>query len=201
VRQRARAVYRHAILDAAEVVFTERGFAGARMADIAAAAELAIGTLYNYFANREEILRSLAELRGEELFARLEAVFDTPKPPRERLEALVHALFAFLEEHRAMFEIFVELGDSAGGPAQQSATHSTYCRVQELFVHALTEARDAGELRDDIPIDHQVAFLIGATSGVARTWIVFDGDASLSEHAPAVVELFLSGASSRPDGR
>ena len=69
LRAQARELYRDAILAAAELVFARFGFAGTRMADVASEAGLATGTLYNYFANRDELLSSLIERRSEELLA------------------------------------------------------------------------------------------------------------------------------------
>jgi AcrR family transcriptional regulator len=50
------------ILDAALTVFAEKGFAAARMEDIAAAAGVTKGTIYLYFPSKEEVFKSLARL-------------------------------------------------------------------------------------------------------------------------------------------
>ncbi len=56
------------ILDAALVVFAEKGFAAARMEDIAAKAGVTKGTIYLYFPSKEEVFKSLArEHIGETL--------------------------------------------------------------------------------------------------------------------------------------
>lgn len=47
------------ILDAALAVFSERGFAAARMDDIAAAAGLSKGGLYAHFASKDEVFEAL----------------------------------------------------------------------------------------------------------------------------------------------
>ena len=48
------------ILDAALQVFAEKGFAAARMDDIAARAGVTKGTIYLYFPSKEEVFKSLA---------------------------------------------------------------------------------------------------------------------------------------------
>lgn len=48
------------ILDAALTVFAEKGFAAARMEDIAARAGVTKGTIYLYFPSKEEVFKSLA---------------------------------------------------------------------------------------------------------------------------------------------
>src|SRR5512138_1753489 len=56
------------ILDAALAVFAEKGFAAARMEDIAAKAGVTKGTIYLYFPSKEEVFKSLArEHVGETL--------------------------------------------------------------------------------------------------------------------------------------
>ena len=57
---------RREILDAAELVFTTRGFSAARMDDIADTAGVAKGTLYLYFSSKQELFVSLLEERTQE---------------------------------------------------------------------------------------------------------------------------------------
>lgn len=58
-RERERQQRREVILAAARKLFAERAYAAVRMADIAAAADLAKGTLYLYFADKDAIVVSL----------------------------------------------------------------------------------------------------------------------------------------------
>ena len=50
-----------AIVDAATEVFAQLGFAGAQMADVAAAAGVSVGTIYNYVEGKEALLLLCAE--------------------------------------------------------------------------------------------------------------------------------------------
>jgi AcrR family transcriptional regulator len=52
---------RDRILDAAESRFAERGFAGAAVRDIAAAAGLNAASLYNHFPGKEELYEAVLE--------------------------------------------------------------------------------------------------------------------------------------------
>ena len=58
-RQRERLARRREILDAATHVFAERGYPRATLEEIAATAEFAKGTIYNYFRSKEEIFRQI----------------------------------------------------------------------------------------------------------------------------------------------
>src|SRR3954453_10043060 len=57
------------LLDAAKVVFERDGFLDARIADIAEAAQLAIGSFYHYFDSKEQIFREIAQLQEARLTA------------------------------------------------------------------------------------------------------------------------------------
>ena len=54
------------ILDEASKLFRTVGYEAARIEDIADAAELSVGTLYNYFANKGDILLAMVVLEVEE---------------------------------------------------------------------------------------------------------------------------------------
>src|SRR5260370_13176553 len=104
-RDEARALFRNAILDAAEAVFAERGFHGARIQDIAARARIAVGTVYNHFAQKDDVLSALLEERTEELLEQLRARDDDPRDFRGHLEARVARLLGYVEQHRAFFAL------------------------------------------------------------------------------------------------
>lgn len=59
------------ILDAAMTVFAEKGYAAARMDDIAARAGVTKGTIYLYFQSKEEVFKSLARVHVGETLARI----------------------------------------------------------------------------------------------------------------------------------
>jgi AcrR family transcriptional regulator len=62
-RREQAAATRLAILEAAERLFTERGYVGTSVAEIASAAGVALKTVYAVFGTKAEVLRSLWNLR------------------------------------------------------------------------------------------------------------------------------------------
>src|SRR3954463_14790871 len=69
LRERFRQETAEAVLQAAEEVFAEKGFHAASMSEIARRAGVAVGTLYNHFADRETLLKHLLDTRCQELLA------------------------------------------------------------------------------------------------------------------------------------
>ena len=125
-RQREALARRHSILVAARKVFWNYGHARATMAQIAEEAELASGTLYLYFPNKDALYVELLSEGYELLLDRLRQEADREAGPAERAGGLIDAFFGFAQEHREYFDIifFVLQQENTGGwednfPAEQ----------------------------------------------------------------------------------
>ena len=77
-RAPTKAANRAAILAAANGVFAEQGYEGAGVRDIIRRTELASGTFYNYFPDKESIFRALVEETGGEARRRVRAARARP---------------------------------------------------------------------------------------------------------------------------
>jgi AcrR family transcriptional regulator len=92
-RKVAPEVRRGAILKAALAVFAERGFAAARLDDVAARAGVAKGTLYLYFQSKEDLFEALIRTAVSPVLAQVGKMAAAPDmPPTRALEAFF-ALF------------------------------------------------------------------------------------------------------------
>jgi AcrR family transcriptional regulator len=85
------------ILDAALEVFSEKGFEGARMEDIAEAAGVSKATIYLYFPSKVEVFREMIR-RAIDGLARATLETEQKGPPPQALRALIRA---FWEEVRS----------------------------------------------------------------------------------------------------
>src|SRR5690348_1956451 len=65
IQEQLAVVRRNQILDAATQVFSEKGFHGATIREVAQAAGIADGTIYNYFANKHALLLSILDRLNE----------------------------------------------------------------------------------------------------------------------------------------
>src|SRR6478735_9537711 len=98
-RERTKAANRTAILNAARRVFSEIGYGAATVRDIVRGTDLATGTFYNYFPDKESVLVALLEESAGEARVRVRAA----RRAGRTLEAFVHegfrAYFAYLLEN------------------------------------------------------------------------------------------------------
>jgi AcrR family transcriptional regulator len=198
-REEARALFRNAILDAAEAVFAERGFHGARIQDIAERARIAVGTVYNHFSQKDDVLSALLEERTEGLLAQMRAGGDEPGGFRARLEARVARMLAYVQEHRAFFAIANEHGLFAGAvapsarmPAKSPEQIETF---RALFRAIVEEGIASGDL-EPLAADALARFL----GGTMRAFVVSslaEDVADVREQASMTIDLFLHGAARR----
>jgi AcrR family transcriptional regulator len=142
-QRRSRATV-EAILDAAARVFERHGYAAGTTNRIAERAGVSIGSVYEYFPNKDAILAALAERElGREREALL-AVF-TGAPASEPLAALLGRFVrAVVELHAARPTLHRMLFEEADHPP---AAHACVLRFEEALAHALEpilRARGAG---------------------------------------------------------
>ncbi|AUS77720.1 TetR/AcrR family transcriptional regulator [Actinoalloteichus sp. AHMU CJ021] len=110
VRRQARGLARMAaILDAAEEVISEVGYAEATTNAIAARAGVSPGTLYQFFRNKDQVVEELAVRYGERL-REFWAARTTPesagRPLPELVDGLLDAVLAFKVSQPAFWPLF-----------------------------------------------------------------------------------------------
>jgi AcrR family transcriptional regulator len=198
-RDEAKALFRNAILEAAEHVFAQQGFHGARIQDIAEHARIAVGTVYNHFEQKEDVLRALLEERMEGLIDQLSPLPSDPDRFQDKLMARVTRMLRYVEQHRNFYVLALEHGLFA---RQSISAGNVLCRPVhhiERFratLGALVEEGIAeGALR---PMD--LSRLMWFFGGLMRTFALNSLDAgvtNLEAEAPLIVDLFLNGAGAR----
>jgi AcrR family transcriptional regulator len=185
LRTQMRERVRTAILDAAEELIAERGLQATALAQIAARAGVAVGTLYNYFDDRDALVRALFESRRATLKPKLRAAMVAGKDLafEPRLRQFMRELFEAFESHRrylaAMF---------AAEHLKPQGTHADMKTAVDQLVAAGVEegviAKDAAEIL--------AIMLRGAIRSVIVERLAAGG--AFPDSADAVVSVMLDGA-------
>jgi len=157
------------ILAAATAVFVDMGVDGARMADIAAKADIAEGTLYLYYRNKQALLHEVVEAFWANLTDGAEQAVDPALPMREQLHQLAsYHLMALLNQ----FDV-VGLTYRArlrhGEPEQQLGPIRGYVRVFDRLVERGT---DRGEIQPALPLWQLRDLFYGWLEFSARTLLL-----------------------------
>ncbi|HVO30374.1 MAG TPA: hypothetical protein VMV18_06545, partial [bacterium] len=160
---------------------------------------MGVGTVYNHFEQKEDVLRALLDERTE---AMLLSVLPRPGEPEEfeaRLKARMTRLMEYVDQHRDYFKLFMVFGmmPEAADDSMRKVAGSALKRVEVVrrtFGALVQEGIDAGALRPLEPA-YLSAFLGGAIRSITFRGIG-EKRPSLLPCAEEITELFLHGAAS-----
>lgn len=94
LRERQKADRTRRILQAASTLFRAQGYDPVRIEDIAAAADVSVGTCYNYFSTKGDILLAIVSMEVEEVIEAGRAVVsDPPQDVAEALDRLIRIYY------------------------------------------------------------------------------------------------------------
>ena len=93
------------ILNAACILFAEKGYKTTSVAEIAKQANISKGLIYNYFASKEDILRNILAM-GFDLYDKAFETIADKEPTKENLMLLVDRLAQMAIENRELTGLF-----------------------------------------------------------------------------------------------
>jgi len=191
LRDRLRAETRQVILAAAEEALGQHGARGARMELIAAAAGLAVGTLYNYFSDRQELIEALFESRRGELVLALDAALarSAAEPFEQRLAAFLWAGLEHFRTHRRFIALVLQDELTSGEGSRWSMQLELRARAERLIASGI----DAGLLRaeDRETYPH---IIVGLLKGLVEPALGAGLDSAPLHRVEAAIRCFMSGA-------
>jgi AcrR family transcriptional regulator len=184
LRDRQREAVTEALLEATEAVIAEKGVAAAGMAEIAKRAGVAVGTLYNYFPDREGLVRALLDTRRASFAPRIRALMsETTGAFEPRLRAFVRGLLAMFDEHRQFVRIGFEVDPPLAGHRSKTLVDTMRGCLRELLI-------DGGVAEADLDL---CVRLLGSSLKVVMLHRIEHGGAFVDD-ADKIVDLFLHGA-------
>lgn len=136
---------RRALLNAAVELFVEKGFTETSIREIAARAQVAPGTAYKYFPDREQLVRAYFELTLADAETQLEQIDNFASFTfKEKLHALLEALLEEYADDREFVALAVR--NVVDAPLQSLGTlQPVRTRLLEILDSILNEAVERGE--------------------------------------------------------
>jgi AcrR family transcriptional regulator len=199
IRELTQSTYEGAILDAAETVFARVGYAQARMADVARATGVSVGTLYNYFDSKEAVFQAIMRRNTRQLISALEAV-GTGGDPVARLHALLDRTLRHAESHSPLFVLFMQLGGVSEidiGRILGGECEAAYVQAIGIGEAAIADAARAGALRSDVAAESLAIYLGGMVNAAIFAWVRRGRGDSLVDRTDEIMKTFLQGARGR----
>lgn len=176
--EESREAKRQRLLQAATAIFSQKGFHDTKMQDIADAAGVGKGTLYEYFETKEELFLAVYESWIEEYETEMTRQAAAHTDPLTAASALIDTTVAFYEKHAAHASILLEFW----AHAIRSQNPRFLDRIREMKAHL---AELGGKIAKDlirlklftaVDVESFTRLELAMSDGVFLQWIL-DGQA------------------------
>lgn len=169
-RERNKLRTREAILVAARRCFTRGGVTATTMDEIAERAEVARGTLFNYFASKAEVVAALMTEKADAFEAIVLHASKSDAPIAARIATVFIESAEGLAKTSRLSRTLLDPGEQGWSTAAGGG--AVIGRLIAAFTRLLETAPDAAALRTDVPPGHLGELLLGIYSGIVHLWRV-----------------------------
>ncbi len=161
---------RESLIEAAAAVFSRKGFANARVSDIAEEAGVGKGTLYEYFTSKEELFLAVFRYLDGQFQQRLEAWVERAPSACDRIRALFEAGAEFMEAQPELYTTSLDFWAAVReGELQEDFSRTFLASLagyRKLTAGILAEGQRTGELGRHFDPEKVALFIVAAVDGL-----------------------------------
>ena len=183
---------REDILEGAAELFARNGIAATTVRDIGDAVGMLSGSLYHYFASKEEIVDAIVASYLDDLRARYDTVAQTNDDPVERLRALIHASFHSVFEYPSACEIYQKDFSYLTQLPRFAYMKQTASATQKIWMETIEAGVAQGRFGTSLDPVIVYHFMRDAIWMSVR-WLRVSGRYTVDEVADECCDLFLNG--------
>ena len=183
------------ILEQAEKIFAAKGFYNTTVAEIAAASGFAIGTLYQFFAGKEQLYTAMITEKLTMMYEGIREAVEKEAGIFRKIEILVVSNFQFVEKNADFCSIFVRgdhLSLSEGSVALRERMMCDYADHVSFIEEVIREGIRTGYLKKMDP-RMMAASLLGIINSCTFRRLTAEEETSLGDKVPFVLDIFLEG--------
>lgn len=159
------------IIHAAIKVFAQKGFYNAKVADVARAADVADGTIYLYFKNKDDLLISIFEHSMEHFIRRANEDLGKIQSPEEKLKRFVALHLESVRDYPQLSQVLqVELRSST--KFMKEYTPAKFLEYLDLLGGIIKAGQDLGAFTLEIDVTLVRRSIFGAIDELALDWIL-----------------------------
>ncbi len=185
------------IIHAATKVFASKGFYNAKVADVAEEADVADGTIYLYFKNKDDILISIFEDSIDGFITAIQQKIRTITGPIEKLHEFIRLHLALVEENQDVAQVLqIELRQSSKFMKEYAATK--FRDYLEIIAAILVEGQASGVFKEAVNPAIVKRAIFGAVDEMALEWVLMKKKKySLNEVADQLCMMLVEGLKNR----
>ncbi|UCH95487.1 MAG: TetR/AcrR family transcriptional regulator [Candidatus Aminicenantes bacterium] len=187
------------IVEAAIREFARKGFSKTTINDIANAAGIGKGTVYEYFSNKEEIVHETFRFFMHSMEPDFQAILISGIPAKEKLKNILNGFSRFISaEYRELTELMLEfwsgaIKDKSSKGVMFNEMIKFYNVYREIFADIIIEGMGDGSFRKDINPRSTAAMIVGTLDGLLVQWILERESIDFQDILKAVTVTVLNG--------
>lgn len=194
---------RSRILKAAVKIFAKNGFHNSKVNDIAKEANVADGTIYLYFKNKDDILISLFEEALSLLINNMREELKLAKSPLERVRRFIQIHLMTVERYQAVAEVMqVELRQSH--KFMKEYVPEKFAEYLNIISDIVADGQKQGLIKKDIIPAVFKRALFGALDEISLNWVLTKRQRrlkyDLGDTAGVLADIFIHGITEGAQG-
>lgn len=187
---------RQRILLASIKVFSSKGFHGSKVSDIAKEADVADGTIYLYFKNKDDILIQLFDESLKVMLGNMRQALAEVDDPLDRLKIFIRMHLESVEKYQNLAEIMqLELRQSH--KFMKEHVPKRWSEYLNIISDTVRKGQEIGKIRPDVHPAMMKRAVFGAMDEVALNWVLNKQrkkrSFSLEECAEKLADIFIAG--------
>lgn len=193
---RKKGIRKQQIIQAAIEVFSKSNFQNASISEIAQKADIAEGTIYQYFKNKEDLFFSIPAQKTkefcEELDLHLQGIHDAVSKIRK---LIWYYLYFFKMNPDYARTLMLEMRVSKS--FIQSKTYGSLKEFTDKVIEIIKEGQEEGIVRKDINLYLIRELVLGILEHRVTRWLLKEENYDLLENYSEVFDLIFNGIKNR----
>ena len=183
-----------AIYEAVISVLAEHGVEGMTMDRVAATANVAKGSLYNYFHSKQELLQFVLTKTVTPIHDAVDEIILSELPPAKKLEAILRTVYGYLAKHRGVLNLLLK--DETVRVLLQPTDSTQRAVAIGQFATVFRQGIEQGVFR---PVDSTQLgeMLLGAMTEVWERSLASDPSERMDAAIATILGVFLQGIAVR----
>lgn len=179
---------KESIFEAANSVLCEHGVDGTTMNRVAAAANLAKSSLYDYFPSKDELLEFVTERIVVPFWQAVEEIRASSQPAPKKLESILRTAYDYSTRHRALIRLLAESNQAT------QVKKNTRPRILQAFTAIFEEGIREGVFREHNPL-HTGRMFAGCLSELFELQATSAPEEVAREYVDVLIDATLHGFS------
>ncbi|MBC3766135.1 TetR family transcriptional regulator [Neptunicella marina] len=190
------AATRDQLLDSAESVFFDKGFANTTLMDVANHAGLTRGAIYWHFKNKHDLFEAMIERVHLPIEALAEACADEnetdPLGKFKEFSVQLIRLIATDKRQQRVFSIMLHKFEFNGDVTQiEDRQKVSFVECHDRIKRTLKNAIKRGQLPKDLDLDQAAQVKHGYFTGIVNNWLFYPQSFDLNAMAETIVENYF----------